>query len=60
MKLSQDVPKSCVVLKDKIKSRFLSLESDTGRTKMFLTNTENDAEVLLIGFKLIFEYELQN
>ena len=60
VKLSQDVPKSCVVLKDKIKSRFLSLESDTGRTKMFLTNTENDAEVLLIGFKLIFEYELQN
>ena len=52
--MTQDFPSSTTVRED-VRSRFISLESDTGLKQNFYTLTNNDAELLLCGLKILFE-----
>lgn len=54
VKMTQDFPSSTTVRED-VRSRFISLESDTGLKQNFYTLTNNDAELLLCGLKILFE-----
>ena len=54
VKMSQEVPPS-VSVRGNMKSRFISLESDTGLKQYFYTCTDSDVELLLSGLKVIFE-----